>query len=135
MLHGLWVVATNACAAETTSARTQRCIVTVPSSWQLGVRDTCGLRLLKTLCARCYVLRHSALKSSATGMINAAREGLRKSTKVAELDASTFLAREPYNLSLSLAGDVLSIISKPKGLHDFFRALKTQVLSAQPRMP
>ncbi len=68
-------------------------------------------------------------------MINAAREGLRKSTKVAELDASTFLAREPYNLSLSLAGDVLSIISKPKGLHDFFRALKTQVLSAQPRMP
>ena len=47
-------------------------------------------------------------------MINAAREGLRKWTKVAELDASTFLAREPYHLSLSLADDLLRIISKPK---------------------
>jgi hypothetical protein len=47
-------------------------------------------------------------------MINAAREGLRKWTKVAELDASTFLAREPYHLSLSLADVILRIQSKPK---------------------
>ena len=38
--------------------------------------------------------------------------------EVAELDASTFLTREPYHLSLSLADDLLKIIQKQKGFQN-----------------
>ena len=44
--------------------------------------------------------------------------------EVAELDASTFLTREPYHLS-SLADDLLKIVQKQKGFQNTSQALKT----------
>ena len=54
--------------------------------------------------------------------------------EVAELDASTFLTREPYHLSLSLADDLLKIIQKQKGFQNIAGPSK-QVLFCKPRMP
>ena len=44
---------------------------------------------------------------------------------MAELDASTFLTREPHHLSLSLADDLLKIIQKQKRIPKYRRPLKT----------
>ena len=57
-------------------------------------------------------------------MINAAREGLRKWTKVAELDASTFLAQEPSICRYRSQTAFYGYLPSQKGLH-IFQGLKT----------